>query len=900
VPGTGSSTCAYYTTENHIPATYLCYNGCMHLILTHEQADFDALAALFAASLLDGALPVLPRRTNRNVRAFLTLYGADFPFVDPRDLPPGPLDSVTLVDTQSLITLKGMGKATRINVFDHHPHRNPPKSAAGADWNVVTFDLGATTTYFAEVLQERSEELTSIQATLLLLGIYEDTGTLTYSRTTARDVHAAAWLLEQGADLGVVADFLNPPLTLEQREVYDRLVAGIETLDINGHRVMLACGEAANVTEEISTLAHKLRDLFDPDALFVLVQTVEGVRFVARSTTDQIDVSVIAAHFSGGGHDRAAAALVRKEQAEGQPSLLGEVRAELLAILPKHVRAAVTVAQLMSKRPRVLPADTPVQEAAKLMARYGYEGFPVVDAGKVVGLLTRRAVDRAVSHRLNLTAASLMEAGAVTVHPADSLQHLQTVMTDSGWGQIPVVEPETFKVVGIVTRTDVLKWLSRRHPHSPQHRSLAEKLQKGLPPEQLALIRAVADEAASEHLPVYIVGGFVRDLLLGSPSLDFDMVVEGDAIALAKSLAQKYGGKVTSHSRFGTAKWNLETSSLVTEQLPFLDLISSRQEYYEHPTALPTVEHGSIKLDLHRRDFTINTLALRLDGRHFGELHDYYGGLPDLERRLVRVLHSLSFVDDPTRMLRAVRYEQRYGFKIEPRTLQLMNEARPLMARLSDERVRHELDLILGEPNAAWMLARLDELGLLKAIAEVLPWSSELRGRLDSALRLPLPSDWELKPPTSGISLNEVLTYILWLLDLPVGEIDALHKRLRFPVSTLKTIRAAAELRADLPALRGGKPSQWVDRLDGVPLLAVYAVYLISAEKALQTYAARWQNIHPKTTGETLKVRGLTPSPLFQNILHALRSAWLDGEVTTDDQENVLLEKLSKELAHDE
>jgi len=875
----------------------------MHLILTHEQADFDALAALFAASLLDGALPVLPRRTNRNVRAFLTLYGADFPFVDPRDLPPGPVESVTLVDTQSLITLKGMSKEPRINVFDHHPQRHPPKNAAGSVWNVVSFDLGATTTYFIEILQERGDLLTPIQATLLLLGIYEDTGSLTFSRTTARDVRAAAWLLEQGAELRVVTDFLNPPLTLDQREVYDRLVAGIETLDLNGHRLMLACGEAANVTEEISTLAHKLRDLFDPDALFVLVQTVEGVRFVARSTTDRIDVSVIAAHFGGGGHDRAAAALIRDEtgKSKGEAggsrsnSLLAETRSQLLALLPKHVRSAVTVAQLMSKRPRVLAADTPVQEAAKLMARYGYEGFPVVADGKVVGLLTRRSVDRAVSHRLNLTAASLMESGSVTVQPSDSLQHLQTVMTDSGWGQVPVVEPETLKVVGIVTRTDVLKWLSRRHPHAAQHRSLAEKLHQTLPQGQLTLIRAVAEEAASQHLPVYIVGGFVRDLLLGFPGVDFDIVVEGDAIVLAKSLAKKYGGRITSHTRFGTAKWNLENSSLVTEQLPFLDLISSRQEYYEHPSALPTVEHGSIKLDLHRRDFTINTLALRLDGRHWGELHDYYGGLPDLDRCLIRVLHSLSFVDDPTRMLRAVRYEQRYGFQIEPRTLQLMGEARPLMARLSEERVRHELDLILNEPQAAAMLARLDELGLLKAIAEFLPWSAELRARLDSALRLPLPSDWGVKSPAAGIPINEVLTYTLWLLDLPLDAINTLHERLRFPVSTLKTLRAAAELRADLPALRGGKASQWVDRLEGLPLLAVYALFLISGEKALQTYATRWQKIHPQTTGDDLKARGLLPGPAYQQILHALRSAWVDGTVTSPADEVTLLEQLLNE-----
>jgi tRNA nucleotidyltransferase (CCA-adding enzyme) len=867
----------------------------MHLILTHEQADFDALAALYAASLLDGGLPVLPRRMNRNARAFITLYGLEFGFIDPRDVPQGPIEFITLVDTQSLITLKGMGKDTKVQVFDHHPQRSPSKSLKSKDiprdWDVTTFELGATTTYFAEVLQERGEVLTPIQATLMLLGIYEDTGILTYSHTTARDVYAAAWLLEQGAELSSVTHYLNPPLSPDQREVYDQLVTSIETLDIHGHRVMLACGQAANPSEEISTLAHKLRDLFDPDALFVLVQTVEGIRFVARSTTDQIDVSAITAHFGGGGHNRAAAALVKRE--DGTKPVLETVREELKAILPEFVRPSVTVTQLMSKRPRVIEADTPVQEAARLMAHYGYEGFPVVRDGKVIGLLTRRAVDRATSHKLNLTAASLMEAGEVSVQPGDSFQHLQTVMTDSGWGQVPVVEADGSKVIGIVTRTDVLKMLSRRHPHTTQYHSLAARLKKALAPERLALIKALAEEAASEHLPVYIVGGFVRDLLLDQPGSDLDMVVEGDAILLGKGLAAKFGGKLTSHARFGTARWYLDGSKFTDPGLPeFLDLISARQEFYAHPSALPTVEHGSIKLDLHRRDFTINTLALRLDGRHFGELHDYYGGLPDLKRRMVRVLHSLSFIDDPTRMLRAVRYEQRYGFKIEPRTLQLMDEARSLVARLSPERLRHELDLVFEERKATAMLTRLDELGLLKAISESLPWSKDLKQRLDDNLWRTFTPEWELPAQGSNHTPDEAYAYSLWLLDLAPEAIERLQERLCFPLHTYKTILAAAALRIELPSLQGGKPSQWVDRLDGAPLLAIYAVYLVSGEKALATYALRWRKIHAHTNGHTLKARGLTPGPAFQDILHALRSAWLDGDLASREAEEILLNEL--------
>jgi tRNA nucleotidyltransferase (CCA-adding enzyme) len=866
----------------------------MNLILTHEQADFDALASLFGASFLDKhSIPVLPRRINRNVRSFITLYGADFSFVDPRDLPSGKVEHVTLVDTQSLVTLKGMSAKTTVRVVDHHPLR----SGLPDDWQVTIEEIGATTTLLVEAMQVGNGRLSSVQATLLLLGIYEDTGSLTYSRTTPRDVRASAWLLEQGASLQIAADFLNPPLTTDQRKLYEELLDHAQTHHINGHRVVVACGDASQMDEEISTLAHKLRDLLDPDALFVVVSTQDGVRIVARSTSDAIDVSNVTSEFGGGGHDRAAAALVRIDGG-GQAEALEEACGKLLKELHVHVQPSITVAQIMSRGPQLLDPETPGKEAAQMMQRSGFEGYPVVDAGKVVGLLTRRAVDRALAHKLNLTAASLMDAGEVTVSPDDSLQYLQARMTDSGWGQIPVVDDDG-GVIGIVTRTDLLKTLAPPETRNGE-KNLASLLEKALPPAHIELIRYVAEEAVARHMAVYIVGGFVRDLLLDYPSQDFDIVVEGDAIELGKALGKKYGGRVTSHKRFGTAKWivsesNLEKQMASTEannQIPeFLDLISARTEFYEHPTALPTVERGSIKLDLHRRDFTINTLALRLDGHHYGELHDHWGGLADLERGYVRVLHSLSFVDDPTRMLRAVRYEQRYDFEIEARTRELMDEARPLLEKLSPERTRHELDRMLDEPNWLEMLARLEELGLLEAI------HPELVKPVYADLAFP-PDDELAAFQTPGmLPSKRTLAWLLWLSPANPTTIRAFSQRLRFPAALKKLLLAASSLRADLPSLKGSKPSVWVERLEDVPDFAVYTLMLTEegeTKQALENYLEDWRHVKPKATGHDLRELGLPPGPKYQNILRQLRNAWLDGELMTENEETKLLRQLAK------
>lgn len=880
----------------------------MHIILTHEQADFDALSSLLGAHLTDEAsIPVLPRRLNRNVRAFITLYGMELPFVDPRDLSVEPVKMVTLVDTQSMISIKGMDADTQVQVIDHHPTRQkfPPT------WKVTTEETGATATIFTEVLRERDSRLSTIEATLLLLGIYEDTGSLTYTRTTTRDLNAASFLLERGASLEIAADFLNHPLSIQQQTLYDRLRSEASTHHIHGHTILLACGDAREMDEELSTVAHKLRDLLDPDALFMLVTTRGGVQMIARSTNEDIDVSQIAEHFGGGGHERAAAGLIRDRNLEG-------VCQELIDILPRFVQPAITVSQIMSQGPQLLSLETPVEEAALRMQRFGYEGYPVVEQDPdgrdhIRGLLTRRAVDRAIAHKLNLTAASLMDAGDVSVNPDHSIEHLQHLMTDTGWGQVPVVNPDSGQVVGIVTRTDLLKTLTSQ-PEIPVRQNLANRLESALPPARLALLNAVAETAHDQQAALYIVGGFVRDLLLERPSLDFDLVVEGDAIQLASALAVKYGGRVTSHTRFGTSKWHIsdihtillekfaadsssgeKTASAQSDKLPeFLDLITARTEFYTYPTALPTVERGSIKLDLHRRDFTINTLALRLDGHHYAELHDYWGGLNDLKDGLVRVLHSLSFVDDPTRMLRAVRFEQRFDFKIEDRTLELIEEAIPLLERVSGDRIRHELDRILEENLASSMLTRLDQLNLLTAIQPALEWDGWISARIQSLADLDPEADWRLE--LSGIKLKVSLGYILWLIRLTKSRLRKVIRRLKISTTLADEIRSAHSLWRDIHTLTSAKPSEIVTRLDNVLPLAIYANYIAAQDeqqrKILWEYVSKWRQVSPNTNGHVLRQRGLPPGPIYRKIITTLRNAWLDGKIVTSEQEEALLEQL--------
>jgi len=873
----------------------------MKLIMTHEQADLDALASMLGAHLLmPETFALLPRQINRNGREFLSKYGQELGFSSLSDLPHTDIKEVYLVDTQSLVTLRGLTAKTKICVIDHHPR----KMQSHPDWEMQLETSGACATLLVEKLQDAQISPTALEATLMLLGIYEDTGSLVYSNTLPRDARAVAFLLENGANLNLVSQYLNPPLSNVQQQLYDRLISRLSSHIIEGCEVLVASAEAFDLNDEISSVAHKLRDFLDPDGLVLVVSTKQGVRLVARSTTDNLDVGLLARHFDGGGHKRASSALIRtidRPNPENTRQLMQETYDEVLRFLPVAVTPEVKVREIMSREPLILDPQMSVQGAARLMNRYGFEGYPVVKDSKVIGLLNRRNVDRALQHNLNKTVGDLMEAGEIRVFPDDSLSRIKEIMSNTGWGQVPVVDPENGFVIGIVTRTDLIGTLSTNGKPLPQE-EVVNALNEALTTERKSLILAVAEEANTHHLPAYVVGGFVRDLLLKRPSQDFDVVLEGDAINFANHLVAKYGGRVVVHKRFGTAKWilsenrdeicqKLGIACLGENALPeHLDLISARTEFYDHPAALPVVERSSIKMDLHRRDFTINTLALRLDGEHYGQLFDFWGGYDDLMQKKIRVLHALSFVDDATRMLRAVRFAERFDFEIEERTLSLFQASLPLIDELTGARIRHELDLIFQENKISQIMRSLQTLGILEAIHPSLNWTLAQQTRIELAIE-------HVEDGWFSLESLQTAIWMLWLEAYPEQIIQELGTRLRLTADLVQKIRQTARLRALLPALQDLAPSIITEKLSVYPELVIQTV-LYSQEdmlQPLQDYLTTYQRIRAYTTGEDLKARGLPPSPRYDRILKQLKAAWLDGEISSFDEEIELLNHLLEE-----
>jgi tRNA nucleotidyltransferase (CCA-adding enzyme) len=875
----------------------------MLLILTHENADFDAVASQLAAyKLYPEGVPLLSWRVNRNVEQFLTLYWDAFRFVRPKDWRRQRVRRVILVDTLALPSVRGIRPdRVEVRVIDHHEVTWNQQD----HWSYHVEAVGAVTTLLVEMLQSAGMGLTVNEATLMLLGIHEDTGSLLYDTTTLRDMQAAAWLLEQGAQVSVVRRFLDIPLSAQQIRLYERLQESAQWQRVEGQTIVVSAVEAPEgFDDEISAVAHRLRDALMPDGMILLVELkYNHVQLVGRSGTDSIDVSVIARGLGGGGHSRAAAATIMDRKLE-------DVRDQVIELLPSATKPTSKVVKIMSYGVQTIPSTAPISSAAKQMQRSGHEGYPVLDAteGKLVGLLTRRTVDRAMSHQLGaLPVSQVMKAGQVTVRPSDSVEKLQRLMIEEGWGQIPVVSEDdgpddTPRLIGVVTRTDLINLLTNP-VHGDSRPEMSALLTNNLSPAVWQLVQATSRAAGELDLALYFVGGLVRDLLLNVNAKDIDMVVEGDAIGLVHRMREQYGGDIRSHAQFGTAKWLLTPEvwrqlapGAASEDAPMvIDFVTARSEFYTRPSALPEVERGSIKLDLHRRDFTINTLAIRLDGAHLGELFDFYGGLRDLDSKLIRVLHSLSFVDDPTRILRAVRLEQRLTFQIERRTAELITSALPMINRVTGERIRNELSLCLEEPNRVEMMARLAEIGVLGQIHSGFVWrpsTAECFAIVSRVLADPLWMD-----VTSGES--PVFIYFA-LLMLPLTDIarEQVMDRLKVRKSTRDDLGAVRRLLAEMTDLTAeSKPSEVVQILRPYParVLVVALSWLgpqTTAGRQIERFQREWRDVRSALNGNDLLAMGLEAGPQVGILLDRLLAARLDGIVTDLAGEHTLLDSL--------
>ena len=849
--------------------------------------------------LYPGALLVLPAGAQEPVRSFLAVHNPGITRL--QDLNVAQVTRLILMDAHEPDRLGPLqtlwdNRNVVVHIYDHHPLS---EALARAEY-ALTDSVGATVTLLIEQLKIKQVPLTSFEATVLTMGLYDETGFMTFGSTTPRDLDAAAFLLRMGADLTVVTDTLKRPLDPEQITLLNDLLHNSETVYVGTRKVLLAISSYDQYRGDYAEVVQKIAELEGLDAVIAAIALDDKIEIIGRSRRPDIDVGQLALRFGGGGHAVAAAATVKGKT-------LVEIREQLSEWLTTCVESHLLAGHVMTVPVNVVTEPSTAMEVELAMTKYGVNAMPVVDGRRRYrGLITRETIQKALFHQLQTTPVKdLMQTDAYTASPRTPFRDLEAHMLERNQRCVPIVDRN--KVTGVITRTDLLRALHRDvvmaaharakgdDPSMSRHGpNVKGRLKAHVSDDLFALLQRVGELAERRKVSAFVVGGFVRDLLLGRPNLDLDLVIEGDAIAYARALGRELHGAVRTHDRFGTAVVTLEGG-------PTLDIATARTEYYEYPTALPTVERSSIKKDLYRRDFTINTLAIHLNAKQFGLLLDLYGGQRDLKDGIIRVLHSLSFVEDPTRVFRAVRFEHRFGFRLGKETLSLIKGAvkMDLFHRLSGSRLRTELVLLLSEEEPRHAIARLGELDLLRFIHPKLKGAAPLNAlltQIEHAL------DWYrllfLSRP-----FDAWLVYWMALMEfLPTDAMEETLARLSVPQRQATTLRVAhlqsRELLRQLerrPLLTPSEAYRVLHTLpDEVLLFLMAKSGSDTVKRHISAFVTTYRHIKPTTTGADLCELGVKPGPMYSTILNRLLDGRLNGELTSEADERALVRRMIK------
>jgi len=866
------------------------------IITTHVNSDFDAIASMLAAQkLYPDAKVVFPGSSEKNSRDFFVssmVYLFNMGSVKSIDF-----DSICrliLVDTRQASRIGPFAKILDrpnldIHIFDHHPATD--NDIVGT--NEICRQTGANVTIMTEVLQENHIELTEEEATVLCLGLYEDTGSFNYLSTTPEDMLAGAYLLSKGANLDVVSSMLSREITHQHVGLLNDMIHGVECHHINGIEILITMVSTEDYVGELALVVQKLMKMENANALFVLARMGSRIYLIARSKISEVDVGAVIRAFDGGGHSTAASASIKD-----QP--LAQVKRKLMDTLYLKVHSRQANA-LMSAPAYTISENANMTEAKSIIDKYNINALVVTRQSEeketLRGILSRQVVEKSLHHHLDdVPVHEYMSSEHEHVSPDADLATIQERWIGNKQRLLPVVDDGN--VVGVITRTDLFNVminhtgvLPDQSPENWESSTVRTRKVTHIMKERLSKrfqqilhdIGLIAEEMAYN---TYLVGGFVRDLLLGRKNEDIDIVVEGDGILFARTYAKKVHARIHPHEKFGTAV-------VIFPDGFKIDVATARTEHYASPAAMPTVEKSSIKLDLYRRDFTINTLVIHLNGDRFGTLIDFFGAYQDIKEKVVRVLHNLSLVEDPSRVFRAIRFEQRFGFHVGKLTGHLIKNAVKMnfVKQLGGRRVFTEIRLILQEDDPLPAVRRLHELGILKMIHENIQCNAEMIKRFSEIKKV--------------LAWHELLfideAYVKWsvyfmalihdvqpkIIQQVCNELDISQQ---FKDMICKDRNKALGLLRSLESSK--KEIKNSELFHSIKLLKTEVLLFMMAStkkksviRVLSHYHSHLKRLKTFISGKDLKELGVPPGPAYSTILVSVLNARLDNIIETREDE---------------
>lgn len=864
------------------------------IITSHINADFDAIASMLAAQkMYPEAVIIFPGSQEKSLRDFFIhsmsylLNMADAAAIDFSQT-----RRLVLVDTRQRNRLPHVSflleqTNIEIHIYDHHP--SMAEDVTG-DIEMIR-PTGATATILTSLLKEKNIVPTPDEATIIALGIYEDTGLFTYSSTTREDLEQAGFLLGCGASLNTIVSFVIKEIKSEQVTWLNELLNEMTIHKINGIEVCISVISSPAYIADLATIVQKVVRMENLDVFFAIVLMDNKINIIARNRLPEVDVGRILSEFGGGGHAYAASAKIDNQT-------LAQVEMTLLKRLQTEVRRVRIAKNLMTSPAITIAPDVTCKEAGHLMAQYNINTLLVVDKenNSYEGYITRPVIEKTLYHNLaDLPVREYMNSEISFVSSDADISQIENIILDGKHRILPVIDNGWIQ--GVITRTNLLNYLVE-HNKEIQNNESDQGLRKNTKKRQIEnilyqrldsrifqLLENIGKTGTDLGYNVFVVGGFVRDLLLNRPNEDIDIVVEGDGIEFAKVFAGKEGCRVNPHKKFGTAV-------IIFPDHFKIDVASARLEYYKTPAALPIVEKSSIKMDLARRDFTINTLAVSLNPDNFGMLIDFFGGTRDLKDKTIRTIHNLSFVEDPTRIFRAIKFSNRFGFKIGKVTANLIKNAIAIdtFKNLSGLRVLSELKQIFEEENPIPAIRSMEEYGLEKIIhrsLEITPRTYQLFESVNKTLSwhdlLFMEDDYPRWAVYFMAMLNrcsyKVCEQICDRLNMPVKERTILIEKRYQSEKQLSLIeKTESYTTQDL---------YWA-MIDFKTEFILYMMALAANEetrKAISHFYTQQRTIKPCIRGRDLMALGLKPGPVFTRILNEVLNQKLEGGLKTRKEE---------------
>ncbi|MBN1277688.1 MAG: CBS domain-containing protein [Deltaproteobacteria bacterium] len=883
------------------------------IITTHINADFDALASMIAArKLYPKAALVFPGSQEKNLRDFF-LHSTSyiFNFVKIKQIDFDFVKRLILVDTRQKARIGKLSELLNRNDIEVHIYDHHPESEDDIHGRVEFLrKLGSCTAILTPLIKEKGIPITPDEATIMCLGIHEDTGSFTFSSTTAEDYMAASWLTEQGAKHNIISDMLTRELTAEQVWLLNDITKSATTSVINGVEVVITRVIREDYIGDVAVMVHKFMEMENLNVVFALAQMQDRIHIVARSRIEEVNVAEIALALGGGGHPQAASASVKDKT-------LAQVERLLRSLLRSRINPLKKAKDMMSSPVIHIGPDEHLKKATSLMTRYNINVLLVIDEnGYLKGYLTRQVVEKAVFFGLeDIKAHEFMNIDFYTINPEAPLKEVQELIIRNKIRVLPVVDNE--KVSGVITRTDLLNILlgeplvpqflydSKSASNFTRKKNMAALLRERLPREINRHLKDLGQIADMLGYNVYLVGGLVRDVLLKIENLDVDIVVEGDGIKFAHEFVRHHKARVRSHRKFGTAV-------VIFPDGFKIDVATARMEYYEFPGAPPIVESSSLRMDLYRRDFAVNALAIKLNKNDYGVLIDYFGAQKDIKDRVLRVLHNLSFVEDPTRVFRAIRFEQRFGFKIGKLTLSLMKNAVKLncFKDVSGRRLLLELKLILKEQDPIGAIRRMNEFDLLQFISPHIEFNDKVNQLLEETKKViawynliyaeepfePWKVYWYAITSSLDNEAIKSLSENMGMNDVEGRRI--ISQRLEFDGLVESLFRFSGD-NYQLYSL--------LDPFDTESLLYIMAkAGNERIKRGISLYFTQLKGIKVEITGKYLSAMGFKPGPIFKDIFDGLLEARLNNLVKSREDEVRFVkdnfprpEKINTELEND-